>query len=381
MRPLPPIYPITDAAAPLALAEQVARLGGAGFPLVQFRGKPLEAKAQWEQLRAALMASRENGGWPLICVNDRADLAVLAAAEGLTPWGLHLGQGDLPQAEAARLPGLETLRFGASTHSAREWAAAAPPADHAGVGPFRATGTKADHEPPIGLEGLRAGSAGLRAKGVAPVAIGGLRAEDAQACFEAGAESLAMIGEVARAEDPAALGWAVQRARWRARPVDLRGGLLIAGSSGAGKSALAALLAEGAGLPLHDLDAEIARFEGRSIPEIFIRDGEAAFRALEARYLAPLLASPAIIALGGGAWETAAVRAAAAASAFRAVWLAEPPGRCWTRVASDPDRPLAQDRDAFMARHRARLPRWAELDCVLPFGRSAAEVAQAILAP
>ncbi|HET8714538.1 MAG TPA: thiamine phosphate synthase, partial [Holophagaceae bacterium] len=218
MRPLPPLYPITDAGRPEPLAAQVARLGAAGFPLVQFRGKPLDAGEQGAQLREALRATASDGGWPLICVNDRADLAVLAAREGLAPWGLHLGQSDLPHAEAAALPGLADLRLGASTHHPGEWNVASAPVDHAGVGPFRATGTKADHEPPIGLEGLAAGCAALRTKGISPIAIGGLRVEDAEACFQAGAESLAMVGEIGRAEDPAALGWAVQRARWRARP-------------------------------------------------------------------------------------------------------------------------------------------------------------------
>ncbi|HEU4951671.1 MAG TPA: shikimate kinase, partial [Holophagaceae bacterium] len=317
----------------------------------------------------------------LICVNDRADLAVLAVREGLAPWGLHLGQSDLPHAEAAALPGLAGLRFGASTHHAGEWASAQAPVDHAGVGPFRATGTKADHEPPIGLEGLAAGCASLRSRGLTPVAIGGLGLEDAEACFRAGAESLAMVGEVARAPDPAALGWAVQRARWRAQPLDLRRGVVLAGSSGAGKSTLGAALAAGLGLPFHDLDAVVEAAEGRTIAAIFSAEGETAFRAMEARHLTGLLARPGVLALGGGAWETAAVREAVAASGFLALWLAEAPARCWQRVAADPARPLAQDRDAFLALHRARLPRWAELPCILTFGRGAAEVAEALLAP
>ncbi|MBS1766838.1 MAG: thiamine phosphate synthase [Acidobacteria bacterium] len=380
-RPLPPLYPITDARQSSPLAAQIAAFGEAGFPLIQFRGKPLGADVQMDQLRAALRASAETGGWPLICVNDRADLAVIAAAEGLVPWGLHLGQEDLPHGEATKLHGLAGLRLGASTHGLDEWAALDAPVDHAGVGPFRGTGTKADHAVPIGLDGLRAGCSALRAKGLAPIAIGGLRMEDADACFGAGAESLAMVGELARAADPAALGWAAQRARWRARPLPIGSGAVIAGSSGAGKSTLGTALATGLRLPFHDLDAAIEATEGSSIVSIFEKRGESAFRALEALHLAPLLDRPAIIALGGGAWESEAVRAAVQASGFTALWLAEPPGRCWERVVLDPGRPLAQDRSAFMARHRARLGRWAELPCILPFGRGAEEVAGAMLAP
>jgi len=152
---LPPIYAITDARRDEPLAAQVERLGRAGFPLVQFRGKPLDAKRQWLELRSALVTAASQGGWPAICLNDRADLAVLAASEGLALWGLHLGQSDLPPGEALRLPGLERLHLGTSTRSPGEWGAPDPACDHAGVGPVRATGTKPDHAEPLGLEGLR----------------------------------------------------------------------------------------------------------------------------------------------------------------------------------------------------------------------------------
>jgi thiamine-phosphate diphosphorylase len=380
--PLPPLYPITDARASAPLSEQVRRLGEAGFPLVQFRGKPLEVEAQWEELRSALAIASDRGGWPLICVNDRADLAVLAAREGLAPWGLHLGQDDLPAAEAAKLPGLGGLHLGASTHGEAEWAAVDPACDHAGVGPFRATGTKQDHEAPIGPEGLAAGCAALRAKGIAPIAIGGLTLADAEACFRAGAEALAMVGELARAGDPASLGWEVQAARWRARPPFRRGqGLVLAGSSGAGKSHVGRVLAEGLGLPFHDLDEVIEAATRKSISQVFAEKGEGAFRALEAERLPALLERPAVVALGGGAWETASVREAVARSGFQPLWLAESPSRCWARVARDPGRPLAQDQALFHARHRARLARWSSLPMLLRFGRESGELARALLAP
>ena len=49
---LPPLYPITDARLERSLSTQVRRFGEAGFPLVQFRGKPLEADAQMAELAA-----------------------------------------------------------------------------------------------------------------------------------------------------------------------------------------------------------------------------------------------------------------------------------------------------------------------------------------
>jgi thiamine-phosphate diphosphorylase len=377
---LPPLYPITDATLPEPLSAQVRRLGAAGFPLVQFRGKPLDAQAQWEELRTALAECRANGGWPCICVNDRVDLALLAAQETLPPWGLHLGQRDLPAVEAAKLPGLGDCHLGASTHEPAEWGAIDPACDHAGVGPFRGTATKSDHADPIGIEGLRLGCAALRAQGIAPIAIGGLALSDAAACFAAGAEALAMVGEVHRSEAPAALGWEAQRQRWRIRPPFRRGqGIVLVGGSGAGKTTLGRTLAWRLAMPFHDLDAVIEVEDGRPVSEIFAVEGEAAFRHLETKLLPGLLLEPAVVALGGGAWEAPANRATVARAGFAPLWLAGSPVLAWERVGQDPRRPLAQDRAAFMARWAARRPAWSLAPMALPFGHSSRELASALL--
>ena len=377
---LPPLYPITDATRPEPLSEQIRRFGEAGFPLVQFRGKPLDAKRQGEELLKALRASAANGGWPMICVNDRADLALLAAREGLTPWGLHLGQEDLPAAEARALPGLGGCHLGASTHEPREWEALDGAYDHAGVGPFRSTSTKSDHATPIGLAGLQAGCAALRDRGIAPIAIGGLTLRDATPCFEAGAEALAMVGEFHRTNDHAGLGWAVQRLRWRCCPPFKRGqGVVILGGSGAGKSTLGRLLARSLALPFHDLDAVIEVREGRPVAEIFAASGEAAFRAMESALLPGLLSGPAVVALGGGAWASEANRAVVAAADVAPLWLADTPQRAWQRAERDPNRPLAQDQTAFMARWAARMPAWTLAPAVLAFGHSSRDLVSALL--
>lgn len=380
MLQLPPLYPILDGQASLSLSEQVKRLGDAGFPLVQFRGKPHSPRRQWEELRKALQAAHENGGWPLICVNDRTDLAVLAAAEGLKPWGAHLGQEDLPPSIAQALPGLEGLHLGTSTHGPKEWADLDPACDHAGVGPFRATPSKGDHALPIGLQGLREGCKALRGKQVAPIAIGGLTLADARACFDAGAESLAMIGELSRAENPAELLWQAQAARWAVRPPVKKGqGIALIGGSGCGKSTLAKELGQRLGLPVKDLDEVVVERAGKSIAGIFAEEGEPAFRKLEAEVTCEAFQTPAVLALGGGAWETAGIREAAVASNMAVLWIAENPVRIWDRVAHDPVRPLAQDRLGYMTRWRNRTSRWMEAPMLLPLGRSACELAAFIV--
>jgi thiamine-phosphate diphosphorylase len=378
---LPPLYPITDARREEPLSAQVQRLGAAGFPLVQFRGKPLDARTQWRELRLALGAARDQGGWPAICLNDRADLAVLAGLEGMAPWGLHLGQTDLPPAEARGLPGLERLHLGISTHRPEEWEA--PEAcDHAGIGPFRATATKGDHAEPVGLAGLRAGCSALRAAGVAPVAIGGLTLDDAPACFQAGAESLAMVGAVGRAADPGELLWQAQAARWRVRPLLARGrGIVLIGGSGAGKSTLARYLAGHLGMTARDSDEQVERAAAASIAEIFAAQGEAGFRALEARAVRESLADPGVLALGAGAWEDPGTRAAVGASGAAVLWLAEVPERAWARIGGDPLRPLATTREQFLARWASRTPAWSQAPMVLPLGRSPKALAEALVAP
>ena len=355
-------------------------MGAAGFPLVQFRGKPLDSHRQWLELATALRESQAQGGWPFICINDRADLAVLAVHEGLKPWGLHLGQGDLPPATAKGLPGLGDLHLGSSTHHPLEWASPDPACDHAGIGPFRATASKGDHAEPIGLEGLARACPALQACGVAPVAIGGLTRADFRDCFGAGAQALAMVGEVARAADPGELLWEAQVQRWQVnRPLARGRGLVLIGGSGAGKSSLALCLARRLALPALDSDTRVAATAARSIPQIFQEGGEAHFRSLERAAILACLQVPAVVSLGAGAWEDASTRDAVQAAGFQTLWLAEVPERAWTRVAGDPQRPLAGSREDFMARWAQRSGAWSRSPMVLPLGRTAEVLATALV--
>jgi len=376
----PPIYPLTDSRRAASLSEQVRVFGRAGLPLVQFRGKPLDVHVQYDELLTALKTSFDNGGWPMICVNDRADLAVLAAREGLAPWGLHLGQMDLPPSEARKLPGLVNVHIGTSTHNESEWSAVDAACDNAGVGPFRATATKADHEAPIGLDGLRLGCAALRSRGIAPIAIGGIGKDDLEDVFTAGAECVAVTGELDRT-DPADLAWAAQAARWRVQPPFRdRQGIALVGSSGSGKSTVAAVLGPRLGLPVLDLDALIEANAGRSISEIFTGQGEGEFRRLEIEVLRSNLDKPSVLALGGGAWASPEIRDALNASGFAILWMAETPEACWQRIAADPSRPLAKDHEGFLRRHRARMHDWCGLPTILPLGHGAGEIVEKLAA-
>jgi shikimate kinase len=156
--------------------------------------------------------------------------------------------------------------------------------------------------------------------------------------------------------------------------------VVILGGSGAGKSTLGRLLARRLELPFHDLDDAIEADQGASVSAIFAEHGEGAFRALETALLPALMAQPAVVALGGGAWEAPANREAVAGAGFAPLWLAEPPMRAWERVGRDPLRPLAQERSAFMARCAARAAAWSLAPALLPFGRGPEDLVSAMMA-
>ena len=78
--------------------------------------------------------------------------------------------------------------------------------------------------------------------------------------------------------------------------------VVLVGPPGAGKSSVGVAVARLAGLPLRDTDSDIEKVAGKSIPDIFLEDGEAYFRELERTAVATALAEhTGVLALGGGA--------------------------------------------------------------------------------
>ncbi len=135
-----------------------------------------------------------------VIVNDRADIAALAGADGV-----HLGQDDLAPAAARRILGGRAL-VGFSTHSIEQVRAAMRlPVDYLAVGPIFATGTKETGYAPVGLDLVRAARREIEhARTALPiVAIGGITLERAPAVRAAGAASVAVIGDLLAGTDPA----------------------------------------------------------------------------------------------------------------------------------------------------------------------------------
>lgn len=169
--------------------------GGAG--LLQYRHKGEFTRAVFGELEA--VAQRCAAAGARLVVNDRADLATLVDA------GVHLGQQDLTPAQARRIVGARLIGY--STHNEAQFTAAETEgADYLAFGPVFPTASKENPDPVVGLEML----ARLRPLSEKPlVAIGGISRETAAAVWRAGADSVAVIGDLLPAE------WSKQSIRKR----------------------------------------------------------------------------------------------------------------------------------------------------------------------
>ena len=115
--------------------------------------------------------------------------------------------------------------------------------------------------------------------------------------------------------------------------------VVLVGPPGSGKSTVGAALAEALGITVRDTDADVEARAGRSITEIFVDDGEEAFRDLErAAVTAALAEHDGVLALGGGAILDAEVRKSLAA--HRVVYLEVSLRSAAPRVGFDRSRPL-----------------------------------------
>jgi thiamine-phosphate pyrophosphorylase len=191
----PPLYAILDPSLiSTPLIPFAENLASAGVRLMQLRDKRAAAAkliAQAQELATALA--------PLgvkFIVNDRPDIAAIVGASGV-----HVGQHDLPPEDARRIVGASHW-VGVSTHNIEQFREAnRTSADYIAVGPVFPTASKENPDPVVGLELLREARR-LTAKPI--VAIGGIALETAGEVFRAGADSIAVIRDLLRADDPAA---------------------------------------------------------------------------------------------------------------------------------------------------------------------------------
>jgi len=181
---LPAFYPILDADRVSAVPAAEAMLE-AGARILQFRHKSFFSREAFEEASRISELCRRAGA--LFVVNDRADVAMLLNA------ALHLGQDDLAPSDARRiLPSSSIIGF--STHNEQQLLAGdLEPIDYLAIGPIFATGSKQNPDPVVGLDRLRT----MRPLTKIPlVAIGGITRELAPQVFKAGADAVAVIGDL-----------------------------------------------------------------------------------------------------------------------------------------------------------------------------------------
>ena len=173
----------------------------AGLPAVQLRYKGHNEREHLALARALRQITKGTG--TLFIVNDRPDIALVSQADGV-----HLGQDDLPVAEARQLIG-PIMLLGLSTHNLKQVAAAnAAPVDYIGFGPLFATLSKAQPDPVTGPGALKAA---LSVSRHPVVAIGGLNLERIRP-LQAHPHNAAVIRAVSDAPDPLAAMRAIHEA-------------------------------------------------------------------------------------------------------------------------------------------------------------------------
>ncbi|MDQ7992299.1 MAG: shikimate kinase [Propionicimonas sp.] len=156
--------------------------------------------------------------------------------------------------------------------------------------------------------------------------------------------------------------------------------IVLVGFMGAGKTTIGRALASRLGRPFVDTDQVVEAGIGLSIADIFEGFGERGFREIEARVIAEQLAGPeAVVALGGGAVTTPAVREALAG--HDVVLLDITLEDALSRVGGDPSRPMLHRPDlADVFASRADTYRAIATVRVPVGGRPAAEVVELVLA-
>ena len=186
-----PVYPILDADVfgDRDPGPSLRALGAAGIRIVQLRWKGSAAGAFLSWVSAGVRGAAGSG--VRVVVNDRADVALLAGADGV-----HLGQDDLSARAARRLLGRRAV-IGLSTHTRAEVELARrEPADYLAVGPVFDTATKADSPPVVSLSGVREARELYRGP---LIAIGGISRMRIRSVLAAGADAAAVISAVSGA--------------------------------------------------------------------------------------------------------------------------------------------------------------------------------------
>jgi thiamine-phosphate pyrophosphorylase len=198
---LPRLNAIVDVDASRRAGWQPERLAAAflsgGATFLQLRAKTSGSSAFLEIASHIAELTRSAGA--TLIVNDRADIARLAGADGV-----HVGQEDLTPEDVRRVMG-GNKTVGLSTHTVEQMRdAVRQPVNYVAVGPVFGTSTKDTGYEAIGLASVTAAATLAAGASLPLVAIGGITLDRAGAVIDAGAASVAVIGDLLSTGDPEA---------------------------------------------------------------------------------------------------------------------------------------------------------------------------------
>ena len=192
---MPRFYPILNASCfetTEALLEAAEQLLSSGVQILQYRNKSGDAArilVEAQELRRRVVFS-ESGEAIKLIMNDRPDLCLAADFEGV-----HVGQDDLSPESARKIVG-PSRWLGVSAHTpAQVTQADQTSADYLAIGPVFETASKDKPDPVVGLDGVREARR-LTTKPL--VAIGGITRRNCLSVLLAGADSVAVISDLAK---------------------------------------------------------------------------------------------------------------------------------------------------------------------------------------
>jgi len=178
-------------------AAELACQGGVRWVQLRVKNQP---HAAWKHLALDTQAVCRHHGATLL-INDNPRLAQEIGADGV-----HVGQADMPPAEAREMLGTKFIIGGTANTFADVQRLAAAGVDYVGLGPFRFTPTKENLSPVLGLAGYADIVRQCRTAGLAVpiIAIGGITLADVEALLAAGLHGVAISGAIGNAENPTA---------------------------------------------------------------------------------------------------------------------------------------------------------------------------------
>jgi len=192
-----------DRLAGMDLARLAKASVDGGATLLQLRDKHGSARRMIDSAKAILDAV---GGRAPLLINDRVDVALAAAAQGV-----HVGRDDIPPAAARGLLGRDAI-IGITLKNEDDLLGLDPASvDYGCIGGVYATTSKDNPDPPVGLAGLARLHSLARRSGLPVGAIAGIDLARARDCVAAGADGVAIISALYLEPDVTATAQAFRR--------------------------------------------------------------------------------------------------------------------------------------------------------------------------